>query len=262
MNGKFETASNSEQDNTKTGWESVAAMADEFSKGENRETAKEIEVRLLNPEKDDLKRAANLIYQVDPYICPDFFGDEERAEKMAPVIFGEEGGLFDPRHTIVAEEDGKLLGILIYADNTIKPWDTEGVKKKVEATGIEMPEYFDRANKNYMEAVVEDARTLPDGVAEVEWCATDSSARGKGIASKIFEKFLALPYKEQHLTVLADNPPAIHLYEKNGFKIVSTQTGYPDESVGTHNMVRKTQNSTDATAAERAEMFKNGDFQE
>ena len=214
-------------------------MATPATSGENHEAVSEIKVRLLDPEKDDLNRAANLVYQVDPYICPDFFGDAKRAKKMGPVLFGEEGGLFDPNHTIVAEEDGKLLGVLIYADNTIKPWDTDGFKKKVETIGIEMPENFDRANKNYMEAVVNDAMTLPDGVAEVEWCATDTEARGKGVASKMFEKFLSLPYKEQHLTVLADNPPAIHLYEKNGFKIVSTQTGYPDESVGTHNMIRK-----------------------
>lgn len=207
--------------------------------GENHEAVSEIKVRTLDPEKDDLNCAANLIFQVDPYICPDFFGDTERAEKMGPVIFGEKGGLFDPSHTLVAEEDGKLLGILVYADNKIKPWDTEGIKKKIEATGVEMPENFDRANKNYMEAAVEDARSLPDGVVEVEWCATDSSARGKGVASKMFEEFLNLPYKEQHLTVLADNPPAINLYKKNGFEIVSTQTGYPDESVGTHNMIRK-----------------------
>ncbi len=217
-------------------WQDMAASVID---GENHEITSEVKVRLLDPEKDDLSRAANLVYQVDPYICPDFFGDAKRAEEIGPILFGEEGGLFDPNHTIIAEEDGKLLGILIYADNTIKPWDTNGIKAKVEALGIETPEHFDRANKSYMEVVVEDARTLPDGVAEVEWCATDSSARGKGIASKMFEKFLSLPYKEQHLTVLSDNPSAIHLYEKNGFKIVSTQTGYPDESVGTHNMVRK-----------------------
>lgn len=214
-------------------------MANSVLAGENHEAASEIKVRTLDPEKDNLNQAVNLIYQVDPYICPDFFGDAERAEKIGPIIFGEEGGLFDPNHTIVAEEDGKLLGILVYADNTIKSWDTEGIKKKIEATGIELPDNFNRANENYMEAVTEDAKNLPDGVAEVEWCATDLSARGKGIASKMFEKFLSLPYQEQHLTVLADNPPAIHLYEKNGFKIVSSQTGYPDESVKTHNMIRR-----------------------
>ena len=235
MNNPENTSNQPIENNLTNEWQN---MVTSMTSGENHETTKEIKVRLLDPEKDNLNQAANLVYQVDPYICPDFFGDPKRAEKMGPTLF-EEGSLFDPNHTIVAEEDGQLLGILIYADNTIKSWDTEGVKKKVEALGIEMPEHFDRANKNYMEAVVEDAKNLPDGVAEVELCATDLSARGKGIASKMFEKFLSLPYKEQHLTVLADNPPAIHLYEKNGFKIVSSQTGYPDESVKTHNMVRK-----------------------
>jgi ribosomal protein S18 acetylase RimI-like enzyme len=219
-------------------------MANGFS-GENREITGEIKVRTLDPKKDDLSQAGDLIYQVDPYICPDFFGDAERAKKIAPIIFGEEGSLFDPSHTIVAEGDGKLLGIMVYADNTIKPWNTEGIKKKVEALDIEKPEFFDRANKNYMEAVVEEVRNLPDGVAEIEWCATDSSARGKGIASKMFEKFLSLPYQEQRLVVLADNPPAINLYKKKGFEIVSTQTGYPDESVETHSMVRENLNNED-----------------
>lgn len=236
----FENTPNTTNNNSAKKWED---MAKSIINGEERETAKEIVIRTLNPEKDDLKQAASLIYQVDPYICPDFFGDAERAKKMAPIIFGEEGGLFDPNRTIVAEEDNQLLGILIYVDNTIKSWDTDGIKKKVEALDIEIPEHFDRANKDYMEVVVEEAKNLPDGTAEVEFCATDESARGKGIASKMFEKFLSLPYQEQHLTVLADNPPAINLYKKKGFEIVSTQTGYPDDSVETHNMVRKNENS-------------------
>ncbi len=208
--------------------------------GEHRETTGEAEVRLLNPETDDLGRAASLLFQVDPFICPDFFGDKERAAKMGEALFSEEGGLFDPGHTLIAEQDGEMLGILVYADNQIKPWDTVGVKAKIEALGIEMPEHFDRANEQYMKPVVDDARGLPDGVAEVELCATDEAARGKGIGTKMFEEFLSQKqYHEQHLTVLADNPAAIHLYEKMGFKIVSTQTGYPDDSVVTHNMIRK-----------------------
>lgn len=197
-------------------------------------------VRLLNPEKDDLARASQLVYQVDPYICPDFFGDAKQAGKMGERLFKSEGSsLFDPKHTLVAEEDGKLLGILIYADNTIAPWNTEEVKKIIELLGLKKPNYFDRVNERYMEPVVEAAINLPDGVVEAELCATDAPARGKGIATKMFEKFLSLPYKEQRLTVLANNPSAIHVYEKMGFKIISTQTGYPDTSVETHDMIRK-----------------------
>ena len=201
-----------------------------------------LKIRKLTKE-DNLEKAADLIYQVDPYICPDFFGDRERAAQFGKIMFSDDGGLFDFSHTFVAEdtdEPGKLLGILIYADNKIKGWNCEEFKEKVLSLGIELPEYFDRANKYYMEAVVNDAQTLPDGVAEVEWCATDIESRGKGVASAMFEEFLKIPeYHEQHLTVLADNPPAINLYKSKGFEIVSTQTGYPDDQVKTHNMIRK-----------------------
>lgn len=199
----------------------------------------QIKIRKLT-EDDDLGRAGELIFQIDPYICPDFFGDAARAQKMGPVIFKTEGTLFDLNHTFVAEEDGKLLGICIYADNKIADWDCEKVKAALLAAGITLPEHFDRANERYMKPVTDDAKTLPDGVVEIELLATDASARGKSIGGKLMDAVLALPeYHEQHLTVLADNPPALHLYEKKGFKIVSSQTGYPDDSVNTHNMVRK-----------------------
>ncbi len=197
-----------------------------------------INTRYLTP-NDDLEKATVLVFQVDPYICPDFFGDVDRARKFGKILFTNDGGLFDFKHTLVAEEDGELLGILIYADNTVTSWDCAAMRAKVESLGIEIPEKFDRANKDYMELVVNAAKELEDDIVEVEWCATDLAARGKGVAQALFKAFLDLPYSEQHLTVLADNPPAIHVYEKMGFKIVSTQTGYPDDSVETHSMIRK-----------------------
>ena len=84
-----------------------------------------VNVRFLRQD-DDLAKAADLIYQVDPYICPDFFGDRERAGKFGKVLFKDDGGMFDFGHTLIAEEDGKLLGILIFADNKIADWDVEG----------------------------------------------------------------------------------------------------------------------------------------
>ena len=196
-----------------------------------------INVRHLNP-TDNLEQAADLVWQVDPYICPDFFGDKERAKKYGKILFKDDGGLFDFKHTLIAEESdhpGKLLGILIYTDNKVASWDCGAMKRAVESLNIEIPEHFDRANKDYMELVV-NARDYLDQAKE----PTDEEARGKGVAQALFKTFLSLPqYHEQHLTVLADNPPAIHVYEKMGFRIVSTQTGYPDESVGTHNMIRR-----------------------
>ena len=192
---------------------------------------------------DDLGKAAELIFQVDPYICPDFFGDAEHAKRYGKILFTEDGGLFDFSRVLVAEDSkapGALLGILVYADNTITSWNCDEMKKKVESLGIAIPANFDRANKDYMELVVEEAKKLENGVAEVELCSTDAAHRGRGIAKAFFDKFLSIPhYHEQHLTVLADNLPAIRLYKKKGFSIVSFQSGYPDDSVKTFNMVRK-----------------------
>ena len=198
-----------------------------------------ITIRNLSP-SDNLSRAGDLLYQVDPYICPDFFGDIDRAHSIGPLLFKNDGSLFDFSHTLVAEKDGELLGILVYATNKITPWDCEAVKNSILSAGIPLPENFDRANVNYMKVVSDEAAQLPDGVAEVEWCSVEAGQRNLGIAQKLFDAFLKLPgISEAHLTVLADNPAAIHVYEKKGFKIVSSQTGYPDNSVKTYNMVRK-----------------------
>ncbi|MBQ6396416.1 GNAT family N-acetyltransferase [Candidatus Saccharibacteria bacterium] len=199
----------------------------------------EINVRPLS-ESDDLGRVAELIYQVDPYICPDFFGDKERARKIGPVLIKNNKTLFGLKNMLVAEVGDELLGIIVFVDNKIEDWDCESVKSDILSTGIELPENFDRANKNYMELVTNEAKNLPDGIVEIELLATDVSARGKGIGGKLMDAVTSLPnYSEQHLTVLADNPGAIHLYEKKGFKVVSSQFGYPDESVKTFNMIRK-----------------------
>lgn len=69
--------------------------------------------------EDDFARAGELVFQVDPYICPDFFGDKERARKIGMILFDDDGGLFDRKHTIIAEMSGELAGILIFADNKI-----------------------------------------------------------------------------------------------------------------------------------------------
>ena len=201
-----------------------------------------INVRFLT-ESDNLENAAGLVFQVDPYICPDFFGDEERAKKIGKVIFNHENKLFDYNHILVAEDpevEGELLGILVFADNTIADWNCDEIREKVEALGIGLPENFDRANQNYMKLIVDEAKKLDYGTVEIEFLATDKNFRGRGIAQALLNYFLSLSqYNEHHLTVLADNPAAIHVYEKKGFKQVSSQTGYPDASVATISMIHE-----------------------
>lgn len=201
-----------------------------------------INVRFLT-ETDNLEDAADLVFQVDPYICPDFFGDEERAKKIGKVIFNHENKLFDYDHILVAEDpeiQGKLLGILVFADNTIADWNCDEILEKVKSLEIDLPENFERANRNYMKPVVDEAKKLDYGAVEIEFLATDKNFRGRGVAQALLNYFFGLSqYNEHHLTVLSDNLAAIHVYEKKGFKTVSYQTGYPDDLVKTQSMVHE-----------------------
>ncbi|MGA8942451.1 MAG: N-acetyltransferase [Thermoactinomyces sp.] len=58
-----------------------------------------------------------------------------------------------------------------------------------------------------------------DTLASVEFVATASKYRGKGVATAILHQILALPEYQEYILEVADtNTPAVKLYEKVGFK--------------------------------------------
>ncbi len=60
---------------------------------------------------------------------------------------------------------------------------------------------------------------IGDDIASVEFVATASKHRGKGVATAILNHILALPeYQEYILEVADNNTNAVKLYEKAGFK--------------------------------------------
>ncbi len=202
------------------------------------ETLRKIEVSHLSPE-DDLSRACELLYEVDPYIFPDFLGDKERAKELGPQLFTDsETGLFSFKRTLVAKENGHIFGILCYRTSEVEPWDGDAVKSRFEQTGVELPEQFDRANEQYMKKITD--AELPEGAAEIEFLATAPEARGRGIASKLIGQLKnSGKFSELHLDVLGDNEPAIHLYEKQGFRTAFDFPSYPDGATTVHHMIAK-----------------------
>ena len=72
-------------------------------------------------------------------------------------------------------------------------------------------------------------RLLGDDV-ELMTIAVDPKYRGKGVGAALmracFEDLLMTPSKRMILEVAADNPPAIKLYERLGFKKLSERQGY------------------------------------
>ena len=211
---------------------------------ETNDTAKEWEklaepgMRELSPE-DDLGRAGELLYEVDPFIFPDFLGDSEKAKVLGPELFNDtENGLFSFNRTLVADENGQLDGILCYRTSDVAPWDKEAVKERFEKTGVELPAEFERANDNYMKKITD--AELPEGAAEIEFLATAPEARGKGIATKLINKLKdSGEFKELHLDVLGNNENALNLYKKLGFEVTDEFPCYPDGSVPVYHMVMK-----------------------
>ena len=61
---------------------------------------------------------------------------------------------------------------------------------------------------------------------EVDYIVVDSQYRGKGIAKKLLESIIDLNKENITLEVREDNIPAINLYKKMGFEIVSKREKY------------------------------------
>lgn len=223
----------------------LPAFEERVQGGEQKEKIKDYEIRHLS-EKDDLGRAGELLFQVDPYIFPDFLGDEERAKKLGPALFSpENGGLFSFDRTLVAEQDGKLVGILCYRTSEVKPWDSEAVTERFKETGVELPENFERANESYMKKITD--AELPEGSAEIEFLATAPEARGQGIGTGLIKQLKESgQFDTLHLDVLGDNEGAIRVYERAGFSTTYDFPSYPDGAITVHHMECPTDTTLEA----------------
>lgn len=224
------------QNTESTGWDSVAAMADEF-KGEKE---KRIEIGNLSPE-DNFEQVAEALFLVDQYIFPDLFGDEEGAKKYSKELFSDDPeALFSFDKTLVAkDENGDIAGILVYRGDKCTPWDTNSIREKYLAIGNDLPESFERANENYLKKVT--GPELPKDAVEIEFLGVRDDYRGRGIGSSLMQSIINNPaVSEVHLDVLDSHPGARKLYDKFGFLPEGDKfPNYPDGTEGVQHMIYK-----------------------
>lgn len=223
-----------------TEWSALAELpAFDHEESPNHEKLPNIKIEKLSP-NDRLDQAAEAIYLTDQYICPDFFGDEERAKKFAEVLFSDTpNALFSYDKTIVAkDEDGNIAGILVYRDSACEPWDADAMERKFRETGIEMPEHFDRANRIYMQKITGE---MAPGTAELEFVGVRDAYRSQGVGKKMMQALIDNPeYHELHLDVLDSHPWARKSYGEMGFQPDGEKFGnYPDGTEGVQHMVLK-----------------------
>ncbi len=206
---------------------------------EARENLPSFHIENLTPD-DNFEQVAEVLYLVDQYIFPDLFEDEQKAQILAKELFSDDpNALFSYDKTLVVkDEDGNIAGVAAWRDSQCTPWDTDAMREKFLATGVELPEHFERANKDYLAKITN--AELPEGAAEIEFLGIREDYQGNGLGSRLMKAIIDKPeYTEAHLDVLDSHPNARALYDKLGFKPVGEKFGnYPNGVEGVQHMVR------------------------
>lgn len=177
-------------------------------------------------EKCDYRATARLIYQTDPYIYSDLFGNEENACQILACSFDNPKSIFHKNAIYIAKHHSDVVGCVMAHDNEFK-WDQAGILQDFEKAEICPPESFFSASK-YMDKTYNNRR-LGNNICNV---CVRSDYRHKGVGTFLLGSVLRFAKGQFiELTVLQDNIAAIGLYQKSGFQII----GEPFEDYGGYN---------------------------
>ena len=185
----------------------------------------------------DYKETAMLIYQTDPYIYKDLFGNSDNACQVLSYSFDNPKCVFfKDAIYIVKNNQDEVIGCVLNHDNSFR-WNKDSILSDFEKAGIDPPQSFFSVSE-YMDKTY-NYRKIGGNICNV---SVRKDYQRKGAASFLLQNlFNLLSEKVFELTVLADNLPAIKLYEKFGFRIVGEvfedYGGYKLPNVNCYKMV-------------------------
>ncbi len=162
---------------------------------------------------DDLEKIAELLYYTDDYIYPYWFGSVENCRKELTPLLTQDKFFFNINNIYVAVKDNTILGIVCITDkNTDLDYDYEELRKVNERYAFTID--------NYIKGLIEEVKNAD--FAYISNVCVDPNSRGLHIGTflidSLIKEYKSKMFNEIVLDVLADNPAAIHLYEKMGFE--------------------------------------------
>ena len=167
---------------------------------------------------DDFERIAELIYETDDYIYPYWFNDDiEECKRVLVKLMKEEGFFFNYKSMYIAinKKTKEIVGLVCFVTpETNLKFDYSSLRKTSERYKFIIDHYiFDLINeiKEYNAPYISNV-------------AIHHNYRGKRIGSIMLKHVISerkKEYKKILLDVLADNPSAIKLYERLGFRKTS-----------------------------------------
>lgn len=174
---------------------------------------------------DDLEKIAELIYYTDNYIYPYWFENLENCKKELPELIKEDKFFYNINNLYIATIDDQIVGLICVVDKeTDLDYDYEKLRNKNERYRLTIDKYIS--------GMIEEVKK--EDFAYISNVCVDQNYRGQHIATFMLEKlkniYVEKYYEKIFLEVLADNPSAIHLYEKMGFgKSGEIYNGFPGD---------------------------------
>ncbi len=180
---------------------------------------KTITTRTCKP-TDDPRRITDLIVGTDDYIYPPMFraAPDEKYDFFAACL-ADEGSLFGRQNLTLALEGEEIVGLLVTFRGKTPLCHVPHYAALASAADIEY------CNREYFAPLLDEYAEKSDTVYVCNLCV-DPAHRGKGIGRRLLEDFLATQTGVVELDVLCDNPSAIHLYEKCGFRILYDEDAF------------------------------------
>ena len=166
---------------------------------------------------DNLDAIAELIYYSDNYIYPGLFDGVEEGKKVLAQMIASET-LYNYQNLLVAKWQGQVVGVIVH-DYQPVDYSLEVYRSCFEKANVPFDNKAQYMWENYYLLMKEDTKALY--VANV---CVSSACRGKGVATKLFNKLFQID-NHCYLECVQANQAAVNLYKKLGFEIMYEYPG-------------------------------------
>jgi ribosomal protein S18 acetylase RimI-like enzyme len=164
-------------------------------------------------EKDNLEKIAELLYYTDPYIYPYWFENLDKCRIELPPLLIQEKFFFNVNNLYIALQDNIILGLICVVDKKTDLSYNYSELKKVSRR-------YQFTIDNYIMKLIDEVEAAE--FAYISNVCVDPNYRdmhiGTFLLDNLIKEYKEKNYNEIVLDVLADNPRAIHLYQKMGFE--------------------------------------------
>lgn len=170
---------------------------------------------------EDLSRIIRLIYETDDYIYPSMCNSDYNLFEviMQKILLTE--SIFSYKNIIIASENRKTIGILLYLTNKSKIPDS--IDNYIDITK-EQTSNFNYVIHDYFTPLLS---KIKDDCIYINNLCVDKNNRRQGVAEKLINYLLKMyPEKNIVLDCLEDNIAAVNFYQKCGFLITERFLGF------------------------------------